>query len=911
MLPQFLRGLLAPPPLDNETSRRQALYLTVILWVSLGLSSLNLLLIPLSRTPILLDISIFLTEAGLCVGLLALLKRGRVGLAGGIYLATLWALTFYMMIGTGGVRTPVYTSFLLVLSFGSILFGWQVGLGIALLSAIASFPVYRSEVTGGLEGVFIPLSPLAAWGIGALMFVMAAGVYFLYERSMKRALREAQQAEASLRRQERALRALLDNLPDLVWQKDTDARFVLVNSRFAEEAGLPIGQIIGKTDAEIWPSYPHRYLYDDRQVIAEQASRRSVEAISTSDGQEAWMEAIKSPVFNEQQEVIGSVGVARDISDRRKTEKALAESEEKYRLLFSTARDAIVIVDAETRRIVDVNAMASRTYGYTREELLGMSAPALSAEPEASGQHIAAIGSLAPLEIDLDLRWHRKKDGTVFPVELSVGQVTIGGRRLIIGNFRDITERMDYEVALRESESRFRGLVEQSPIATILYDLSGKPTLANNAAVKMARITPNAAAPGQVATGRVEANIFHDPSLKREGLGHLVRRAFQGAYVEFPPVSYAENQWLQTAMYPVRDNSGDIREIVVMHQNVTQRVLAEEALRASELFLRQLVEDQTELLVRWLPDGTRTFINESYCRFFGRQREEILHTDLYPMLSETDQAHVRAKIASLTPQNPTKTSEYQLRRHDGALRWTQWNTRAFFDEDGNLRELLSVGQDVTERHEAAERQEASLQEKEVLLKEIHHRVKNNLQIVSSLLKLQGRHVADEQTQMALLESRNRINSMALIHEKLYQSSDLARIDFAAYTRDITYDILRSFAPRATRIRADVRIRDVDLNIELAIPCALILNELISNALKHAFPAGRPGRIEIRMERQGSEYLLTVQDNGIGLPADRDIFAGDSLGLQLVHTLADQLGGRLTLESDPGLKASLRFPTPYP
>lgn len=218
--------------------------------------------------------------------------------------------------------------------------------------------------------------------------------------------------------------------------------------------------------------------------------------------------------------------------------------------------------------------------------------------------------------------------------------------------------------------------------------------------------------------------------------------------------------------------------------------------------------------------------------------------------------------------------------------------------------------EILERMRVEEQIKASLQEKDVLMKEIHHRVKNNLQVISSLLNLQMQKVSDATTLEILRESQNRVRSMALIHEKLYQSSDLARIDFATYVRNMAGYLVRSYGTQTRRVGIHIQTDEVPLVINLAVPCGLILNELISNCLKHAFPDDRDGQITICLQRIGSQRVaLVVQDNGVGIPPDVNIWETKSLGMQLVQTLIRQIGGSIDLEQDQGSKFTITFDLP--
>jgi two-component sensor histidine kinase/ligand-binding sensor domain-containing protein len=215
--------------------------------------------------------------------------------------------------------------------------------------------------------------------------------------------------------------------------------------------------------------------------------------------------------------------------------------------------------------------------------------------------------------------------------------------------------------------------------------------------------------------------------------------------------------------------------------------------------------------------------------------------------------------------------------------------------------------EITERKEAEERIKASLKEKEVMLQEIHHRVKNNLQVISSLLKLQSRYIKDEKILEIFKESQTRIRSMALIHNKLYQSKDMARIDFADYIHSLSTDLFRSYRVSSSLIRMKINTEDVFLDINSAIPCGLIISELISNALKHAFPNGRKGELTIDFSQEkDKKFKLVVADNGVGFPEDLDFRNTESLGMRLICILTEQLQGTVELDKKNGTKFEIKF-----
>jgi len=251
--------------------------------------------------------------------------------------------------------------------------------------------------------------------------------------------------------------------------------------------------------------------------------------------------------------------------------------------------------------------------------------------------------------------------------------------------------------------------------------------------------------------------------------------------------------------------------------------------------------------------------------------------------------------------------EYRFRHAGGHYPWVHDELTIEYDADGRPVEIIGSWLDITERRQAEEKIESALREKEALLREIHHRVKNNMQIISSLLKLQASHVEDAHLREMYRDSQNRIRAMSMVHEQLYAAAMLGAIRGQAYLENVVFSLVRSYSISAQHIAVHVDAGEIFLNMDEAIPCGLIVNELVSNALKYAF-AGESGEIKVSLTMPDDEYrLLRVYDNGCGLPPDLDIRESKTLGLQLVDTLAEQLGGELTVNCEHGTDVRILFP----
>jgi len=300
--------------------------------------------------------------------------------------------------------------------------------------------------------------------------------------------------------------------------------------------------------------------------------------------------------------------------------------------------------------------------------------------------------------------------------------------------------------------------------------------------------------------------------------------------------------------------------------------------------------------------------NEAACRMLDIERDGLLGSKLTELLPQQ-----AAQALGHFLHSGQVESVVQTRLPLGASRPGNVPTEVTLRvvPFGSVPYMVAVARDVTERMVQEERLRASLREKEVLLKEIHHRVKNNLQTISSLLSLQTQVLDDPVVAELFRESQNRIQSMALVHEKLYQAGDLSSIDFGAYLASVISFLFQAYHADTSTIHLKQDVQNVLLPVTVAIPCGLMVNELISNSLKYAFPRGRTGLIEVSFRRQGEKCLLQVADDGQGFPPDMDPFDTSTLGLKLVVTLVRQLKGQLDIQSDAGVRFRISFPCDLP
>jgi PAS domain S-box-containing protein len=349
--------------------------------------------------------------------------------------------------------------------------------------------------------------------------------------------------------------------------------------------------------------------------------------------------------------------------------------------------------------------------------------------------------------------------------------------------------------------------------------------------------------------------------------------------------------------------------------DITQRKEAEQLLELQAVITRNMAEGIC--LIR-AADGVIVYANPKFYQMFGYETDELINQHVSVVNYEDEPASAQAVSEAITAAVMEKgeaTYEVHNVKKDGTPFWCSATTCVFeHPEHGTV--LVAVQQDITEHKEAEEKIKASLKEKEVLLKEIHHRVKNNLGIVNSLLQMQCRRIQGSEASAILRDSQNRIASIALVHEKLYSSENLANIDFAQYIIDLVTYLCASYQVDYHQIKLSFQVEcNLELDIETAIPCGLIINELISNAVKYAFPDERQGEIKVKFYQKSKvlikkptqdTFALIIQDNGVGLPKGFEPKTAKTLGMKLVQGLVQQLKGTLEINRNQGTEFVITF-----
>lgn len=372
-------------------------------------------------------------------------------------------------------------------------------------------------------------------------------------------------------------------------------------------------------------------------------------------------------------------------------------------------------------------------------------------------------------------------------------------------------------------------------------------------------------------------------------------------------------KWVETISRPIFDRNGDLLGYRGNTRDITERKLAQEALKENEREYRTIVSNANSVIVKYDMEGRITFFNRFAEELFGFSEEEVIGKRGIETINRARTEEEREETERMLRELLTKTEEYTYNennnyRQDGSEYWMAWTNAPLYNNRGEKTGILCIGNDITKQREAELAVKQSLEEKEILLREIHHRVKNNLQIISSILHLQRGALQLEEDKEIFVTCENRISSMALVHDHLYQSDNIARIDTRDYIVALTATILDSHSINPDSLKLHYDIHEIYLDIDLAIPCGLILTELITNSMKHAFLPSSDKKYELRilMLKEKGEIVLEIADNGPGMVVDSDWRKTNSLGLKLVDALADQLNAVVKVNNKGGLTWNIRF-----
>lgn len=729
--------------------------------------------------------------------------------------------------------------------------------------------------------------------------------------------RRVDERSRELARSERRYRTLVEVSPDAIFLHEA-GRITFVNPAMVKllRAKGP-EQLLGKNLMSfVHPDFADIVRQRIEQTQAGDPAPAMPQRIIRMDGTEAEVEVIGTS-FEENGHTVSQV-VMRDLTDRMLAERQTSQLRARNSQLVAALGEIVYDWRPQENRI-EWDGDYTRILGYAAGEMGSIKESwADKVHPDDFPRTEQEVG--AALEegrlFDLEYRFRRKDGSYVWLHDRGVLEKDAEGRlERSLGILRDVTRRKRVEEALQKSERFATASMDALSAHVAILDKDGYIIATNRSWKEFGEangLDPVWNEPSANYLSVCDAAAkrgFGEAGEAAEGIRKVLAGSLETFTLEYPCHGPANEQWF---LSKVTRMAPDDDRVVVAHENITEVKLAEARLRDQQELNRLTLENLAEGVVACDANGNLFLFNKTARDWHGAdpmrvpQEEWAKYYDLYEGDGVTPLVLERIPLIRAFNGERVRNAEMSIVRKGSKPRFVLASGEPIMDDRGEKQGAVVVMHDQTERRESDRIIRQSLEEKETLLKEIHHRVKNNLQVVSSLLDMQSAAESDSELQMPLLESINRIRSMSMIHEQLYQSASLARIHLGEYTEKLCRSLLRSYAQRQ-HVDLEIETDDVEVNIETAVPCGLILNELVSNAFKHAFEPGSEGTLSVSVgEGEDGGLRLVVKDDGRGLPVDFDPDRSASLGLQLVKTLTYQLKGNLTVTNENGARFVLDF-----
>lgn len=598
-----------------------------------------------------------------------------------------------------------------------------------------------------------------------------------------------------------------------------------------------------------------------------------------------------------------NIKLKEEISERARAENFIIEAEEKFRSLVENALIGIYIIQDD--KYIYVNPKYEDIFGYYKGEMNGRNAWDIVA-PRFEMLVKENIRKRINNEIKTIQYTFKalKKDGTEIDVEVRGSTMLYNKKLSIIGTLQDITERLKAEQELRNSRQKLMLHFESTPLGVIEWDMNFRIVQWNDAAVRIFGWKQNEVLHQKADiiipdNAKVYINEIWENLINQKG----GERSTNENITKDNRIILCE--WYNT---PLINDEGKVIGVASLVEDITERVKAEDQIKQQKEFLRTVIDTDPNFVFAKDWEGKFTLVNKALAENYNSTPDELIgksEADFNPGISETEHLITDDREVILTGKPKFIAEENVTNIETGENKWYQTIKVPLKGMDGKTQ-VLGVAADITARKLAEEMTKKSLHDKELLLKEIHHRVKNNLQIIISLLKLQSNFVYDKRDLEIFNKSRSRIETMSMIHEKLYKSDDISRINIAIYLNDLVTHLLKAYHLNSSKIDFELNTDNILMTIDTAIPCGLIVNELINNILKHAFPDGYNGKITLNLFKSGEFLHMEVLDNGIGFPENFNKESTDSLGFKLVDTLVKQLDGNIDVIKNKGTHFIIKF-----
>ena len=664
------------------------------------------------------------------------------------------------------------------------------------------------------------------------------------------------------------------------------------------------------------------YQPDDQPIITAAITQSIEQHVSfdvqcrfiTATGRHRWVRASGYPIV-EHEQVTRLIGTFQDITEQKLLEERIRKSEQQLYSTLASMDDLVFVLDREgvfreaySNQEDNFQLAKTRFLGQSYDTVLPPELVTTTREVLAKAQRSTQVDTFAydyQLEHDGITRWYSAKATTRFDQDANYDGVTVVAR--------DMTERKHAEDALRESEHRYRLLSEHSQDFIALHNLDGTFVYASPSCMYQTGYSQEEL----FALSPLELMHPDDATRGEAAFRSVMEKPLRNFRYRFRNKD-GSYRWLETNVNVILDEHSGETRLLASSRDITERKHAEAALEQSEAKFRSFVENANDVIFTLSPEGNLLYISPKWEEVKGFSSAGLLGSSFVPLIHPEDVTTAFATISTIVNDKTAYNGFiYRSKHGDGSWHWFSTNGAPILDEAGNVTAILATSRDISSDKAAEQAMQATLVRLEqalahnnLLMKELHHRVKNNLMIISSLLGLQAYNLTDSSAKDALQESRKRIVAMSEIHELMYRHDSASSIAFDDYLNALVSRMERSFS-RGRQICFRLDTSSFELSFDHAIPLGLIINELLTNATKYAFPEAHAEPYVAITVTVSDGLTITVTDNGVGLADERVLETSDSLGMTVIQSLTDQLGGHVAFQNRPnpdiGLQVTLQMP----
>ena len=755
-----------------------------------------------------------------------------------------------------------------------------------------------------------------------IIIVILAIFFYIINRILKKRLRhkteelrkdiiKRRKAEKDLKKEKEFYRDFINSMQDWVWEMDKKGIHTFSNPAIKNMLGYEVNEIIGTHVTKLWfekHENEKEFKHLAKTLEAGKGWTKHKTIFKHKNGSEVYVESTAIPIFDEKGKLKGYRGVDRDITERISAEKRLKESELKNKTILEAIPD-LMFIQKEDGTYLDYYTPDAELLYFKPENFLNKKPEDIFPKQFAAAimKNIKTVlekDSIQIYEYSLNFNGENKH------FEARTVQYQ---HNKVLTIIRDITKRKDAEKKLLASEKRYRELFENSRDGLVAVDLKGHIWNANEAYCKML---------GYSLEELKNLDNFYEitPSKWHEWEKKEIwdKRLFKKGYTGIYEKEYIRKDGsifpVELQAFTVYDKDNNPMFFWGIARDITKRKNSEKKLQQSEERLRTLINATPDIICFKDGKGRWLIANEADLELFSlkgvnyRNKTDAelaeytkpIYKEAFLTCEQTDEkAWQKGSISrseEIIPVNSEKSKTFDVIKIP------------LFKNDGSRKGIVVLGRDITKRKVAEEQIKKDLEEKKVLLREIYHRTKNNMQVIASMLKTQSQKSKNLKIQKKFQEINNKIRAMSLVHQKLYQAKDLSQINLKEYIQDLVKSLISSYRISSSTISLNLQLKDAHALIDTAVPLGLVLNELLSNVFEHAFPNNKKGTLTINLEKDKNDIIkIYVADDGIGIAPELDIKEISKVGINTVFMLIEkQLNGKVSYQINNGIEWYIEY-----